>query len=72
MSFGFIFWEEMRTARTPLPPKSVPSVLAELRTRAVTVEYAWVTVQTKVNRCIFPPRREGKKRQRRVERKTEE
>lgn len=65
MLFGFFFFsEEMRTPRTPLPPKSVPSVLGELRTRAVTVEYAWVTVQTKVNRCIFPPRKEKKKAKR--------
>lgn len=33
---------------------------------AVTAEYVWVTVQTKVNRCISP-----RKRQREVERKTE-
>lgn len=59
----FHFWE-MRTAYASYS-KSAPSV-RWASFLAVTVEYVWVTVQTKVNRCISP-----RKRQREVERKTE-
>lgn len=59
----FHFWE-MRTAYASYS-KSAPSV-QWTPLLAVTVEYVWVTVQTKVNRCISP-----RKRQREVERKTE-
>lgn len=57
----FYFWE----TRTESYSKSAPSV-QWTPFLAVTVEYVWVTVQTKVNRCIYP-----RKRQREVERKTE-
>lgn len=57
----FYFWE----TRTVSYSKSAPSV-QWTPFLAVTVEYVWVTVQTKVNRCISP-----RKRQREVERKTE-
>ena len=63
MLLSFIFWE-MRTAYASYS-KSAPSV-RWTPLLAVTVEYVWVTVQTKVNRCISP-----RKRKREVERKTE-
>lgn len=59
----FHFWE-MRTAYASYS-KSAPSA-RWTALLSVTVEYVWVTVQTKVNRCISP-----RKRQRGVERKTE-
>lgn len=59
------FWE-MGTAYDSYS-KSAPSV-QWTPLLAVTAEYVWVTVQTKVNRCISP-RKGGKKRE--VESKTE-
>lgn len=59
MSWSFIFLGK-RVQRMPLTLNQWTPFLA------VTVEYVWVTVQTKVNRCISPRKRKSK-----VERKTE-
>lgn len=69
MSHSFIFFSFFRETRTAYASysKSAPSV-QWTPFLAVTVEYVWVTVQTKVNRCISPRKR---KRKREVERKTE-